>query len=71
LGFSRLVDPNVMMLLALCDGQHSLGEVVTQMAAKLHAEPEQVLQNAAGVVRSIIRAGFPVETARRRQLSPN
>jgi methylase of polypeptide subunit release factors len=61
-GFSGRVDPNVMMLLASCDGRRTLGEELTQMAAHLGVQPEQVTEKATSVVRSLIRAGFLINS---------
>jgi methylase of polypeptide subunit release factors len=60
LGFSAGIDPPTAQLLAMLDGQRTLGEVVFELADREQADRETLVASALGVVRGMLELGFLV-----------
>jgi SAM-dependent methyltransferase len=60
LRFQGAVDTSTMHLLARCDGNRPLGEVVAELARLGHADLAETRSHAAAVVRQLIAFGFLV-----------
>lgn len=58
--FSLDVQPLVAEFLANCDGQHTLGELVGELAARTQASREQVEQECLKIVRDLVERCFLV-----------
>jgi len=58
LAYSGNVDPYVAHLLARCDGQRVLGEVLREVAGFLEREPADVLPAMLDIVRRLVEQGF-------------
>jgi predicted lipoprotein len=60
LGFSAGIDAPTAQLLAMLDGQRTLGEVVFELADREQADRETLVASALGVVRGMLELGFLV-----------
>jgi hypothetical protein len=58
--FSLSVQPLVAEFLGNCDGNRSLGELISELAPKVGATPEQVRKECLEVVRTLIAHGYVV-----------
>ena len=56
--FAGNVDVHIMELLAGCDGRRTLGAVVTAVADRVQADPEELTPACLAVVRKLMQAGF-------------
>lgn len=56
--FSGEVDRLLSAILVRCDGSRTLGDVVSQVAAESHVDPEQAARAATAVVRKLLQSGF-------------
>lgn len=60
--FSGEVDRLLSTILARCDGRRTLGDVVSQVAAEFHADPEQAALAATAVIGKLLESGFLTAT---------
>ena len=58
LAYSGNADPYIARLMARCNGQHSLAELLGEMAASLGNQPDQLAAALLDVVRRLIERGF-------------
>lgn len=56
--FAGNVDMYIMKLLAGCDGQRTLREIVTTVADRVQADPEGLTPACLAVVRKLMQSGF-------------
>jgi hypothetical protein len=69
LEYAGSIDADGAALLVACDGQRPLGELVTELAASVGADPADVTPAVLGVVRRLIALGVPRALARRARQS--
>jgi len=58
LAYSGAVDPYMAQLIARCDGQHRLGELLVELARSAGKEPSELAPTLLDVVRRLIERGF-------------
>ena len=58
LRYSGNVDRNALALLARCDGQRTLGQVVAELAASVGAEVERIAPQSVALVRQLVERGY-------------
>jgi SAM-dependent methyltransferase len=63
LAYTGAADPYVAQLLARCNGEHALGELVQGIAADLGVDPQQTVAACLDVVRRLVKLGFLLPAA--------
>ena len=58
ISFSGQVDMYIANLLAVCDGRHTLRELIRAVADRAQTDPETFTVACLGVVRKLMRSGF-------------
>lgn len=58
LAYSGKVDPYMVGLLARCDGEHRLGDLIGELAASLEGEVPDAADTFCAVVRRLLERGF-------------
>jgi len=61
--FSGEVDRLLSTILVRCDGRRTLGDVVSQVAAEVRADPEQAARAATAVIGKLLESGFLTVTS--------